>query len=482
MRRFAIQSPVFPDLRCTSTAGLFNTNVTDIKHIQPLHVVRVPGAEEERRQARVPRPLVVAIALLLVVTVAGFFVRQHRLKAIHHTRDSGARAIASSPEYNTPTLLPAADVEDRRDSSPAGVVYYVSPKGKDSNNGSRKHPFATISKAATVATPGATVIVLPGRYRENVVIDTSGTPSKRIVIKSENKWAAKITGPEPGYVGVFRVNANYVDISGFDIFGNNTAPYGSSVGVWIAGSYNRVNDNLIHDLTSQSIEAVGILVNFRKDTTGGDYHDNDVFDNVIHHMYMMDHTIHGPGPAAGTGIYICDGPNRAWNNLVYSVGKQGLKTNHNATHVVFTNNTAADAQWDGFMMAVGGDELAPVNDYSVFSNNISIDNRRDGISFWEGAPGKLGPHNKVVNNLTWNNGRANVLRPPRGIVDEGSIHSDPKFVNRSYSGDGDFRLLPGSPAIDKGAVEYAPRTDLDGAPRPDARSSDLGAYEHRPGR
>src|SRR5690242_5204665 len=42
-----------------------------------------------------------------------------------------------------------------------GKALYVSPSGNDSNDGSQGHPFATITKAGKVATPGTVVHVLP---------------------------------------------------------------------------------------------------------------------------------------------------------------------------------------------------------------------------------------------------------------------------------------------------------------------------------
>jgi hypothetical protein len=42
----------------------------------------------------------------------------------------------------------------------------------------------------------------------------------------------------------------------------------------------------------------------------------------------------------------------------------------------------------------------------------------------------------------------------------------------------DYRLLPGSPAIDAGTPTGAPLTDIEGTPR-DA-TPDMGAYEYTP--
>jgi hypothetical protein len=44
-------------------------------------------------------------------------------------------------------------------------------------------------------------------------------------------------------------------------------------------------------------------------------------------------------------------------------------------------------------------------------------------------------------------------------------------------GDGDFHLLPGSPAIDAGITLLEVTNDLDGNPRPQGAGYDIGAYE-----
>jgi hypothetical protein len=44
----------------------------------------------------------------------------------------------------------------------------------------------------------------------------------------------------------------------------------------------------------------------------------------------------------------------------------------------------------------------------------------------------------------------------------------------------DYRLRPGSPAIDAGACDGAPATDIEGTPRPQGAGCDIGAYEYSP--
>lgn len=64
--------------------------------------------------------------------------------------------------------------------------YYVDAvKGRDVQNGSSEEPFATIQKAADTVKPGDTVIIRPGIYYENIVLNTTGEKEKPIIFKAE---------------------------------------------------------------------------------------------------------------------------------------------------------------------------------------------------------------------------------------------------------------------------------------------------------
>src|SRR5688500_14022654 len=62
-------------------------------------------------------------------------------------------------------------------------TYYVSTQGDDTNAGSLDHPFRTIRRAADFASPGDTVLIRGGTYRETVRPARSGTSSEPIVFK-----------------------------------------------------------------------------------------------------------------------------------------------------------------------------------------------------------------------------------------------------------------------------------------------------------
>lgn len=79
----------------------------------------------------------------------------------------------------------------------SATEYFVSKKGKDSNSGSSKSPFLTISAAAKVAKPGDIITVRAGIYRETVDPSCGGNSEQdRIVYRAAAGEKVSIRGSE----------------------------------------------------------------------------------------------------------------------------------------------------------------------------------------------------------------------------------------------------------------------------------------------
>ncbi|EEL61839.1 Polysaccharide Lyase Family 9,YwoF [Bacillus cereus F65185] len=62
--------------------------------------------------------------------------------------------------------------------------YYVSPTGNDLNPGTLDQPYATIQKAAIVATEGSTIYIRGGVYDQKVRATRSGSSGAPITFQN----------------------------------------------------------------------------------------------------------------------------------------------------------------------------------------------------------------------------------------------------------------------------------------------------------
>ena len=100
------------------------------------------------------------------------------------------------------------------------ATYYVSVKGDDANPGTDPAaPWRHIQKAFDSATPGSTVNVLAGRYKEKLVLNVSGNETDGF-ITFQASGKAIISGKKvPGADIISINNRRWVRIVGFDIRG-----------------------------------------------------------------------------------------------------------------------------------------------------------------------------------------------------------------------------------------------------------------------
>lgn len=131
-------------------------------------------------------------------------------------------------------------------SAPAGTTFYVAPNGNDANDGSTGSPWATITKAVTAATDGATVLVRPGTYNGSVRLDRAFVTG--IVIRSETPYAAKLRNNQ---TVVRSFSGQHITLEGFDIA--HTGPTQGPLVIQIQKaeatptSHIVLRNNVIHD-------------------------------------------------------------------------------------------------------------------------------------------------------------------------------------------------------------------------------------------
>jgi uncharacterized repeat protein (TIGR01451 family) len=108
----------------------------------------------------------------------------------------------------------------------------------------------------------------------------------------------------------------------------------------------------------------------------------------------------------------------------------------------------------------------------VHRNNILVQNGVGlQLDFSTDANNPIWTNNLVFSNTTDYMGTAS----PTGT--NGNLSADPMFVDAQA---GNYRLQPGSPAINSGSPTDAPTVDFDGTARPQGPAVDIGAFEALP--
>jgi hypothetical protein len=415
------------------------------------------------------------------------------------------------------------------------VEYHVSPSGDDAAPGTRGAPWRTIQKAADAMGPGDIVRIAAGVYREPVRTVRAGNPDDgAVVFAAAGDGIPILDGSGVHAETGFTIEHDHIKLSGLEI--RNW----SGTGIWISGAghvtveecevhqvpYGIGVANGAHDFVLRKVRIHHFdLYGFDASPSGGEDCTNGTFEDCVAHTgrdpdQNVDGFALGHGGQYGFLFLRCE---------TYEVFDGFDISSRNTT----MDKCSAHDCWNG------GYKLW--QDGIVLSNCVAYDNRETNVELdWDKSPGTVslvnctfvgsGTFNVWVENsgdslrmfncilvggeniglafeqsgITNYRGDYNIFHnrdPERAVVvayeDEFSLarlaggawtqasgqdrHSlavkDPEtelFVNPRG---GDFSLRPGSPAIDSGTSENAPRDDFLGTMRPAGSGFDIGAFE-----
>lgn len=261
----------------------------------------------------------------------------------------GARSFGRAGRRATvaAVLAAAATLGPMQYAAAATSTLYVGGAGcSDSGPGTQSQPFCTISKAASVALAGQTILVSAGTYAENVTPARSGTQGSPITFQAAPGATATVTGGTHGFTISSR---SWITISGFTVTGT------TSSGIYLTNSNNiTVSGNTVtaSGQRVQGATAVGIYVG---GTTGSTVSGNQVDNN------------------SAQGIYLTQG----------------------STGVTVQGNEASFNAFGWERNANGIDVISPGN---TIIKNVVHDNEDSGIQFYPG-----GNDNVVADNLSYHN-------------------------------------------------------------------------------
>jgi hypothetical protein len=141
------------------------------------------------------------------------------------------------------------------------AIFYVSPTGNDSSNGSLISPYKTISKAITVVNAGDTIQVRTGTYSEKLSIWKSGLPNLPITIQNFPSETPVLEGANialSNYVNLVTIGGNYITFSGFELRNVNLQGVVlGGYGLYSTGKDVVISNNNIHDIWEQGMVVCG---------------------------------------------------------------------------------------------------------------------------------------------------------------------------------------------------------------------------------
>lgn len=360
--------------------------------------------------------------------------------------EGGTRDLADAPRIAGKAVDIGALEYGSEPASPR--VIFVSTRGSDDNPGTLFKPYATLQKAAEQTRPGDTVCVLPGYYKQKLVIkDIKASKDKPVVFQAMGKVV--INGPDdiflkpplpvirddsmpisnPGHLyypyyrgAVVRIeDSSYVTFDGFNVADSK----------WFGiAALNCDNLSILH-CTVQDTMSSGIYVLESKNITvsnnavmracGYDWrtetHGSQEFISIVNCVgfEVMYNRVHEPktytqpeGGGTGVGGEGIDAKEHSQNgsihhNYVYNLTRLGLYVDAwnslDLMNIKVHNNVVHDCL-NG--MAVGAEDGGTVAGIDIY-NNLFYKNRGSGIVLFSWGHNGIKKNIRIYSNTICNN-------------------------------------------------------------------------------
>lgn len=387
----------------------------------------------------------------------------------------------------------------------------------DSGPGTEEVPYCTIGGAASAASDGTTVMVASGDYREQVVIEHSGTEESPLVFTAAPGAAVNVGG---GHQGFSLFSCNWITIQGFtvsDTQGYGIAIYNSSH-VTVSGNHVTRSGQPVEGLTSKGIYLVQTNDSLVNQNTVDHNSDSGIYvapgcAGITLAGNVVSYNARGYAQAAA-GIDVRSSGNTIRGNMSHHNEDSGIQVRTGAADNLVVNNVCFENGDHGIY--VQGAPNQHVIGNSVYHNTgygINIENGSVNCTLANNLIAKNGKGNVKIHETslqgTWmdydlifqTDSKATIVwgaLPPFRLPDFAAetglelhgIEADPLWIAPDQ---GDFNLKSGSPAIDSAdsGIEGAEAVDIVSQPRvdiaevPDSGNGprtydDRGAYEFQP--
>ena len=257
--------------------------------------------------------------------------------------------------------------------------YYVGNNGSDSRSRSqaedRSTPWQNIRHAMNQVSGGDEVIVLDGTYYENVFITRSGYDGGEIILRAENKRAARIFG------SISAQDQSYIRIDGFDV--TNSSSTGQTKGIAFTRCHHiTIRSNRVRDCWGGGIgcdQSDWILIEW----------------NLVHENAFFN-------PEQHSGISIYQPQYRSSDSRTYGIiirnntsfGNWNWVDNPRFGRPTDGNGIVAD---DYFNSQSSGNGV-PYNRQTIIENNLCYNNGGQGIHCFKAQNIQI-RNNTCVNNM-----------------------------------------------------------------------------------
>lgn len=354
--------------------------------------------------------------------------------------------------------------------------YYVAKGGDDSNPGTETRPRLTIGGGIKLMSGGDTLVVKAGIYAEAVINALPGGASwSGVTTLMAHPGDTVVLRPPGGefVLSFTEPSQKYIEVNGFVVDASTTTLYGARI--WEGAHHIRLKNLEIKHARTQGVSVLPFA-----GSGGRGASDNEFINLDIHHTGKteLDH-----------GMYVGTDRNLVENCRLHDNAGYGIQFYLDPDHkngnpddnvirgsrVYGNGGTGIGMFWGVHSKAYNnvvhgnGAGIQTSQNNSLLANNTVYKNKGWGVrvSRSRGV--------QVRNNILFENGSA-VVSDEAELAQSNNLTGDPGFVSAAKS---DFRLLPGSAAIDAGLGLAEVTVDIEGTRRPQGTACDIGAYEFR---